>query len=70
MGGTWTKVFGASVDEVHEAGTAVKFGEEHGGIGLGFRALDPLQARPYAAILAATFSEHPASITAHPHFGD
>lgn len=44
----------AGIDEVHEAGAAVELGEEDGGVGLWFGALDPLQTRPYTAILAAT----------------
>lgn len=61
-------MFGAGVDEVHESGAAVELGEENGGVCLGFRALNPLQARPDAAIFAAALSEYSASITAHPHF--
>lgn len=65
---TRTEVFGAGVDEVHEAGAAVELGEENGGVCLGLGTLNPLQARPDAAILAAAFAEYSASITTHPHF--
>lgn len=32
-------------DEGHEAGAAKELGDEYGGVTLGFRGLDPLQAR-------------------------
>lgn len=56
-----------SVDEVHEARTAVKLSKENSGISLRFRGLDPLKARPYATILATTFAQHSTSVAAHPH---
>lgn len=61
-------MFRAGVDEVHEASTAIELGEEDGGVCLRFRALDPLQTGSDAAVLTATFSEHPASVATHPHF--
>jgi hypothetical protein len=60
-------VAGARVDEIQEAGAAVELGKEDGGVSLGLRALDPLQARSDAAGLAASFPEHSASIATHPH---
>lgn len=44
--GTRAEDVGAGVDEVDEAGTAVEFGEEDGGVGLGLRGVDPMKARP------------------------
>lgn len=61
-------MFRTSVDEVHESGTAIELGKEDSSVGLGLRALDPLQTRPYTAILAAPLSQYSASIAAHPHF--
>lgn len=58
---------GADIDEVEEAGTAIRFGEEESGIGLGIRGLDPLKAGPNGAVIAAAFSKNPAAIAAHPH---
>jgi len=56
-------VLGADIDEVEEAGTAIRFGEEESGIGLGIRGLDPLNG----AVIAAAFAKNPAAIAAHPH---
>ena len=39
---TWTKMFGACVNEVHETSTTIKLSEKHSSIGLGFWAFDPL----------------------------
>ncbi len=58
---------GADIDEVEEAGTAIRFGEEESGIGLGIRGLDPLKAGPNVAVIAAAFAKNPAAIAAHPH---
>lgn len=60
-------MFGAGIDEVKEAGAAVKFGEENGSVRLGLRALDPLQAGPDGAALAASLAKDSAAITADPH---
>lgn len=60
-------MLGADIDEVEEAGTAIRFGEEESGIGLGIRGLDPLKAGPNGAVIAAAFSKNPAAIAAHPH---
>lgn len=57
----------ASIDEVEEAGAAVELGKEDGGVGLGFRGLDPVKTRLDAAFFTAAFPENPASIAAHPH---
>lgn len=65
---TRTEVFRASVDEVHESGTAIKLGEKNSGVSLRFRAFDPLQARSNTAIFAASFAKDATSIATHPHF--
>jgi len=46
----------AGIDEVEEAGSAVEFGEEEGGVGLRFRGFDPIKTRSDAAIFAASFA--------------
>lgn len=56
------------VDEVHKAGAAVELGEKNGGVGLRFRALNPVQTGANTAIFAATFAKYSATITTHPHF--
>lgn len=61
-------MFWTSVDEIHEASAAVELGQKDGGVSLRFGALDPLQAGPNAAVLAAPFSQDSASVTAHPHY--
>lgn len=35
-------MFGARVDEIHEASTAIELGKEDGSIGLGLGVFDPL----------------------------
>jgi hypothetical protein len=62
-------VDGAGIDEVEEAGAAVEFGEEDGGVGLGLRGFDPVKAWTEAAVVAASFPEDPAGVTACPHRG-
>lgn len=64
---TRTEVFRAGVDEVHESGTPIKLGEEHGGICLRLRTFYPLKTRFYAAVFAAAFSKNPTPIATHPH---
>lgn len=49
-------MFRAGVDEIHEASAAVELGKKHSSVGLGFRALDPLQTRPDTAIFTAPFA--------------
>lgn len=61
-------MFGAGVDEVHEAGAAVKLGKKDGGIGLRIRGFDPLKARLDATVLTTALTKNPTSITAHTHF--
>lgn len=61
-------MIGTGVEEVHEAGTAVEFGEEDGGVGLRFGGFDPLKTRPYATVFTAAFSKNSTSVTAHTHF--
>lgn len=64
---TRADVVGAGIDEVLEAGAAVELGEEDGGVRLGFRGFDPLEAGSDGAVVAAAFAEDSASITADPH---
>ena len=64
---TGAGVIRASIDEVEEAGAAVKLGKEDGGVSLGFGGLDPMKARLDAAFFTTAFPENPASIAAHPH---
>lgn len=58
---------GAGIDEVDEAGAAVEFCEEEGGVGLGLWGFDPVKAGSNGAALRAAFAENSASITAHAH---
>lgn len=53
---TRTKVVRASVDEIHKTSTAIKLSKEDGGISLRLRGFDPLKARSYATIVAASFT--------------
>lgn len=64
---TRAEVVGAGVEEVDEAGTAVELCKEDGGVGLGLAGLDPAEAGPDGAVVAAAFPEDPAPITAQPH---
>lgn len=64
---TRAEVVGAGVDKVHEAGAAIELGEEDGGLGLCFGALDPLEAGSDGAAVAAPLPEDPAAVAAHPH---
>lgn len=64
---TRAEVVGSGVDEVHEAGAAVEFGEEDGGVCLGLGGFDPLEAGPDAAVVAAALAEDAATVAAHPH---
>lgn len=59
-------MFGPRVDEIEESGAVVELGEEDGVVGLRLRILDPLQGGTDAAIVAAPFAQHPASVTTHP----
>lgn len=58
---------GAGIDQVNEASSAVEFGEEESGVGLGLRGFDPLKTGSDGAALAAAFTKNTASITAHTH---
>ena len=49
-------MFRAGVDEIHEASAAVELSKENSSVGLRLWALDPLQARPDAAIFTAPFA--------------
>lgn len=61
------EVVGSRGEEVEQPGAAVELGEEDGGVGLRVGALDPLQARPDGAALAAPLAQHTAPVAAHPH---
>lgn len=64
---TRTEMSRAGVDEVHESGTPIKLGKEHGGISLRLGAFYPLKTRFYATVFAAAFSKNPTPIATHPH---
>lgn len=59
----------ASVDEIHEASTAIKLSEENSGVGLRLRGFDPLKTRPDATTFTAPFSKNSTTIATHTHFG-
>lgn len=61
------EVGGGGGDEVDEAGAAVEFGEKEGGVGLGFRRRNPIEARAESAVFNAAFSEDSAPVAAHSH---
>ncbi|PON91099.1 LOW QUALITY PROTEIN: hypothetical protein TorRG33x02_131300 [Trema orientale] len=65
--GTRAVVVGDGGDEGHVA-AAEELGEKQGGVALGLGGLDPVQARPQYARLAAPFSEHSATVAAHDSF--
>lgn len=52
---TWPLVLGYGRDEGHEAGTTEELGDEDCGVGLSLRAVNPLQALPEHAFVAAAF---------------
>ena len=60
-------MIGAGIDEINEASSAVEFGEEEGGVGLGLGGFDPLKTRPDGAAFTAAFAKNSASITADTH---
>ncbi|PON54278.1 hypothetical protein PanWU01x14_196680 [Parasponia andersonii] len=66
--GTRAVVVGDGGDEGHEVAAAEELGEKQGGVALGLGGLDPVQARPQYARLAAPFSEHSATVAAHDSF--
>lgn len=53
---TGAEISRTGINEIEETRTAVKFGEEESGLGLGIRGFDPLKARPDGAIVAAPFA--------------
>lgn len=55
------------IDEVEEALAAVEFGEEDGGVGLRIGGFDPVKAGPETALVATSFPEDSARVTACPH---
>lgn len=60
-------MFWASIDEVQEASTAVEFGKEDGGIGLGLWVVNPLKAGSDGAVVTAALAEGSTSVATHPH---
>ena len=48
-----------------EAGAAEELGDEDGGVGLRLRAVDPLDAGPEHAGVAAALAQHAAAVAAH-----
>lgn len=60
-------MFRPSTEEVHEACTAIEFGEEESGISLGFWVLYPIKTWPDAASVTAALSENSTSIATHLH---
>jgi hypothetical protein len=62
---TWALRLGNGGEEGHEPGAAEELGDEHGGVALRLGGLDPLQARPQHALLAAPLPEHTAPVAAH-----
>lgn len=57
----------AGINEVGEAGAAIKFGKEDSGVGLGLGAFDPLEAGFDTAVFTTSLTKNSASITAQPH---
>ena len=53
--------------QVEQPRAAVELGEEDGGVGLRLRGLDPLQAGPDRARVAAALAQDAAAVAAHPH---
>lgn len=64
---TGTLGFGDGGDEGEEVAAAEELGEEESGVALGFGGVDPVQARPQYACLAASLSQYSASVAAHVH---
>ena len=62
---TGTLRFRYGGDKGHETGTAEEFSHEDGGLALSIGAFYPLNTWPEDTILAATFSEHTATVAAH-----
>ncbi|RZS06950.1 hypothetical protein BHM03_00037704 [Ensete ventricosum] len=62
---TGALVIGDGGDEGHEAGAAEELGDEDGGVALRLGRVDPLEARPQHARLAAPLAQHPATVAAH-----
>jgi hypothetical protein len=63
---TWALRLGDGGEEGHEAGAAEELGDEDGGVALRLGAVDPLQARPQHARVAAPLAKHAAPVAAHP----
>ncbi|MED6212560.1 hypothetical protein PIB30_084592 [Stylosanthes scabra] len=60
----WSQMRSRRMDEVDEAGAAVEFGQEDGGVGLRLRRPYPLKAWPDRAFPAASLSQHSATVAA------
>lgn len=64
---TWAEISRTGIDEINKSGAAVEFGKEESGVGLRFRAFDPLKARSEIAITPATFAKDSATVATHFH---
>lgn len=62
---TWAVVQRDGGEGCDEAGAAEELGDEDGGVGLRLRAVDPLDAGPENAGVAAPLAQHAAAVAAH-----
>ena len=62
---TWSLAFGDGVDEAKHSGAAEEFGDEDGGMALGFGGVDPLEGGAEDAGVTASFPQDSAAIAAH-----
>jgi len=62
---TWAVVQRDGGEGGDEAGAAEELGDEDGGVGLRLRAVDPLDAGPEHAGVAAALAQHAAAVAAH-----
>jgi hypothetical protein len=60
-------LIGSVSKEVEQAGSAIEFGKEEGGVALRFRGLDPLKARPDDAVITTTFAKYTTPIATRFH---
>lgn len=65
MVSTWAVVERDGGEGGDEAGTAEELGDEDGGVGLRLGAVDPLDAGPQHAGVAAPLAQHAAPVAAH-----
>jgi hypothetical protein len=62
---TWAVVQRDGGEGGDQAGAAEELGDEDGGVGLRLRAVDPLDAGPEHAGVAAALAQHAAAVAAH-----